>query len=433
VTLEIGNRMLAIIDSSDSISVDRLLDRRPSQDPAVRRRVASIVRDVRKDGDAAVRRFAARFDGLHGAFEVTREEMEEAARRVAPAVRRAIAAAARNIRRVARAQLPRTTRVAVAPGLSVTERVVPLDRVGCYVPGGRYPLPSSLLMTAVPARVAGVREVFVACPRPDAVVMAAALAAGVTRLFRLGGAHAIAALAYGTETIPAVDKIVGPGNRYVAAAKDLVSADCAIDFHAGPSEVVVLTSTAQPAWVAADLLAQAEHDPDARALLVTTRRSYATKVAREVAARLPGTGPAAAALYQHGAIVVCRTEGEAVALVNRIAPEHVLCSEPALAARITRAGTIFLGDETVPAAGDYATGSNHVLPTAGAARFRGGLNASDFVRIIAVQEMTRRALAALAPVVTVLARAEGLEGHARSVEARTKTRTKTTTKAVTRR
>jgi histidinol dehydrogenase len=415
--------MLAIIDSSDSVSVDRLLDRRPSQDPAVRRRVASIVAGVRKGGDAAVRRLARRYDGLTGPFEVTRAEMEEAAQRVPRAVRRAIAVAARNIRRVARAQLPRSTRVVVAPGLTVTERVVPLDRVGCYVPGGRYPLPSSLLMTAVPAGVAGVREVFVACPRPDAVVMAAALAAGVTRLFRLGGAHAIAAFAYGTETIPAVDKIVGPGNRYVAAAKDLVSADCAIDFHAGPSEVVVLTSTAPPAWVAADLIAQAEHDPDARALVVTTSRSYATRVAREVAAALPETGPAAAALYQHGAIVVCRSEAEAVALVNRIAPEHVLCSRAALAGRITRAGTIFVGDETVPAAGDYATGSNHVLPTAGAARFRGGLNAADFVRLIAVQEMSGRALAALAPAVTTLARAEGLEAHARSVELRIGART----------
>ena len=410
--------MLAIIDSSDSVSMNRLLDRRPSQDPAVRRRVASIVADVRTGGDAAVRLLAKRYDGLTTSVEVTREEMEEASGSVTQAVRRAIAAAARNIRRVARAQLPRTTRVVVAPGLTVTERVVPLDRVGCYVPGGRYPLPSSLLMTAIPARVAGVGEVFVACPRPDATVMAAALAAGVTRLFRLGGAHAIAAFAYGTETIPAVDKIVGPGNRYVAAAKDLVSADCAIDFHAGPSEVVVLTSTAPPDWVAADLLAQAEHDPDARALLVTTSRSYAAKVARKIAEMLPDTGPAAAALYEHGAIIVCRREDEAVALVNRIAPEHVICSRPALAARITRAGTIFAGDTTAPAAGDYATGSNHVLPTAGSARFRGGLSAADFVRVIAVQEMTSRALASLAGTVTTLARAEGLEGHARSVEIR---------------
>lgn len=410
--------MLAIIDASDRASLANILERQPSRHPAVRRRVAAIVSAVRRGGDSAVRRFARRLDGLDGPVEVAREEMIEASRELPAAARRALAVAVRNIRLVAQAQLPRTTRIDVAPGLRVTERVVPLDRVGCYVPGGRYPLPSSLLMAVVPARVAGVGEVIVTCPRPAPIVMAAALAAGATRLFRLGGAHAVAALAYGTETIPAVDKIVGPGNRYVSAAKDLVSADCSIDFHAGPSEIVVLTRTAPPAWVAADLIAQAEHDPDARALLVTTSRSYAARVAREVAVQLPDGGPAAAALYQHGAVIVCGSVDEAVAIVNRLAPEHVLCSDPRLARRITRAGTIFVGDRTVPAMGDYATGSNHVLPTAGAARFRGGLSAADFVRIIAVQEMTARGLAALAPTVTLLARAEGLEAHARSVEAR---------------
>lgn len=410
--------MLAIIDSSDKRSLGTLLERRPSRDPAVRRRVAAIVSAVRRGGDAAVRRFARQLDGLQGPLEVPREEMIEAARRVPAAARQALARAARHIRLVARAQLPETRRIRVSRGLTVTERVVPLDRVGCYVPGGRYPLPSSLLMSVVPARVAGVPEVIVACPRPDPIVLAAALVAGATRVLRLGGAQAIAALAYGTETIPAVDKIVGPGNRYVSAAKDIVSADCSIDFHAGPSEVVVITTTAPPAWVAADLIAQAEHDPDARALLVTTSRQYAVRVAREVAAQLPETGPAASALYAHGGIIVCAGDDEAVAIVNRIAPEHVLCSEPLVARRITRAGTIFVGDNTVPAAGDYATGSNHVLPTAGAARFRGGLSAADFVRVIAVQELTRRGLAALAPTVTLLARAEGLEAHARSIEAR---------------
>jgi histidinol dehydrogenase len=410
--------MLAIIDSADRASLDRILDRQPSRDPALRRRVAGILAAVRSGGDAALRRFARRFDGLEGAIEVPRAELEEAARRVPRDVRRAIKIAARNVTTVARAQLPRTRRIRVAPGLVVTERVVPLDRVGCYVPAGRYPLPSSLLMTAIPARVAGVPEVFVACPRPDAVVFAAALAAGVTRVFRVGGAQAIAAFAYGTETIPAVDRIVGPGSRYVAAAKDLVSADCAIDFHAGPSEVVALATSAPPDWVAADLLAQAEHDSDARALMVTTSRAYAARVARAVAAALPDEGPAAAALFQHGAIIVCRTTDEAVALVNRIAPEHVFCPEAALAPRVTRAGTVFVGASTVPAAGDYATGSNHVLPTSGAARFRGGLSAADFVRVVAVQEMTAGALAALAPTVTTLARAEGLEAHARSVDVR---------------
>jgi histidinol dehydrogenase len=410
--------MLSIISSSDSRSLDRVFDRRPSQDPAVRRTVAVIVAAVRKGGDAALRRYSKRFDGLDGAFEVGSDEMRDQARAVPAEVRRALKAAAVNIRRVAVRQRPKSIRIAVAPGLAVTERVVPLDRVGCYVPAGRYPLPSSLLMTAIPARAAGVREVVVACPRPDAVVMAAALEAGVSRLFRMGGAQAVAALAYGTESVPRVDKIVGPGNRYVAAAKDLVSSDCAIDFHAGPSEVVIVTDRIPAAWVAADLLAQAEHDPDARAVLITTRRRYAEQVAREVALNVPESGPAAAALLEHGAIVVAGSQEEALALVNRFAPEHVLCDDLETARAITSAGTIFVGGTTVPAAGDYATGSNHVLPTAGAARFRGGLSTADFVRVIAIQQMEPRALSRLARVVTSLARAEGLEAHARSVERR---------------
>jgi histidinol dehydrogenase len=410
--------MISIIASTDTKSVDRVLDRRPSQDPALRRRVAAIVSAVRTEGDRALRRFAQKFDGLEGAFEVPRAALESAARTVSPTVRRALAAAARNITKVAKVQRPRTERVTVVPGLTVTERVVPLDRVGCYVPAGRYPLPSSLLMTAIPARVAGVSEIVVACPKPDAVVMAAALEAGATRVFRIGGAHAVAALAYGTATIPRVDKIVGPGNRYVAAAKDLVSADCSIDFHAGPSEVVIVTDTIEPSWVASDLLAQAEHDPDARAILVTTRRSYARAVARELASIVPPEGPAAAALFDYGAIIVASSAAEAVALVNRIAPEHVLCTDRKTADAITRAGTIFVGGLTVPATGDYATGSNHVLPTSGAARFRGGLSTADFVRVIAVQEMTAPALSVIGRSAITLARAEGLEAHARSIESR---------------
>jgi histidinol dehydrogenase len=228
----------------------------------------------------------------------------------------------------------------------------------------------------------------------------------------------VAALAYGTETIPRVDKIVGPGNRYVAAAKDLVSGDCAIDFHAGPSEVVLLTDTVPPAWAAADLLAQAEHDPDARAILVTTSRRYAERVAREVALNAPASGPAVSALLDHGGIVIAQSRAEAVGIVNQLAPEHVLCDDEQTASEIRCAGTVFVGAATVPAAGDYATGSNHVLPTAGAARFRGGLSTADFVRVTAVQQLNASALRRLAPTVVALARAEGLEAHARSVEAR---------------
>jgi len=303
-------------------------------------------------------------------------------------------------------------------GVTIEQRVLPLDRVGCYVPGGRYPLPSSLLMTAIPARVAGVRDVVAVCPRPDATVLFAAREAGVSRLFRLGGAHAIAALAYGTETIPRVDKIVGPGNAYVAAAKALVSADCAIDFYAGPSEIVVVSASGRPAWIAADLIAQAEHDPDARAILLTPSRRLADGVARELTAQMPAEGAASQALSSNGGIVLTRTMAEAIDLCQRMAPEHVVCDTDAIAARLTRAGTIFVGEHSAQALGDYATGSNHVLPTSGAARARGGLSAADFVRVNTVQRLSARGVRRIGPAAVALACAEGLTAHAASIEIR---------------
>src|SRR5581483_3793093 len=226
--------MLRIIDGGDRRALDQLIARGRRADPALERRVRAIVDRVRRHGDSALVRFARRFDGVAPPLEVSREDMLEGAARAAPEVRRAIARAARHIARVARRQLPRPVRIAVAPGVTVEQRVAPLARVGCYVPGGRFPLPSSLLMAAVPARVAGVGEIVAVCPRPEPAVMAAAVEAGVARLFRMGGAHAVAALAYGTASVPQVDKIVGPGNRYVAAAKSLVASDCGIDFYAGP-------------------------------------------------------------------------------------------------------------------------------------------------------------------------------------------------------
>jgi histidinol dehydrogenase len=273
-------------------------------------------------------------------------------------------------------------------------------------------------MTAIPASVAGVREIVAVCPRPDATVMAAALEAGVTRLLRLGGAHAIAALAYGTASIPRVDKIVGPGNAFVAAAKALVAADCAIDFFAGPSEILIVSTNGRPAWIAADLLAQAEHDEDARAILVTPSAKLARAVADEIARQMPLDGPARAAIARNGAVVVTRSLDEAVALSQRMAPEHVVCDSPAVAARLTRAGTVFVGHESAQACGDYITGSNHVLPTSGAARGRGGLTAADFVRVTTIQKLSRSGLKAVAPHAIALAEAEGLRAHAKSVRIR---------------
>jgi len=387
-------------------AIQALLARDRPADRGVERRVRSIVGTVRSRGDPALIKFARRFDNVRPPLEIDADEIRRQAARVPAEVRQAIGKAARNIARIASRQVPRGWSISTARGVDVEQRVEPLQRVGCYVPAGRFPLPSSLLMTAIPARVAGVREIVVVCPRPDATVMAASLEAGVTRIFRVGGAHAIAALAYGTATVPRVDKIVGPGSRYVALAKALISVDCAIDFVAGPTEIVVVAGSGRPAWIAADLAAQAEHDPDARAIFITWRRPLARQVADAVAR------------ISNARVVMASNAGEAMALANRIAPEHLVLDREALARGHLTAGAVFVGRYTAQAAGDYATGSNHVLPTGGAARFRGGLSAADFVRVVSVQRVTRGGLARLAPTILPLARAEGLTAHAESVEIR---------------
>lgn len=411
---------ITIISSRNRSAVDRLLAPGASHDRGTVARVGTIVAAVRSRGDNALLQYARRFDRLEGAIEVSMDEIEEGAARVPPAVRAAIGTAARNILKVARRQRPTGWRVKTTPGVSVEQRVTALDRVGCYVPGGRYPLPSSLLMTAIPARAAGVTEVIVACPRPEPIVMAAARAAGITRLFRMGGAHAIAALAYGTQSVPRVDKIVGPGNRYVAAAKALVAADCAIDFYAGPTEIVIVSDHGRAEWIAADLIAQAEHDPDARAILITRSLRLAKKVARAIGSQMPSSGPARQSLARHGGIIVARDREESIELANRAAPEHLVCDDERVARGVRCAGSIFVGSFTAQVAGDYAIGSNHVLPTSGAARFRGGLNTADFVRVATVQRMSRKGLERLAPTVMMLARQEGLLAHAASIEVRLK-------------
>ena len=409
---------MKIVDASDKRRIDRLVTPPRGDDRAFERRVQTIVDAVRTGGDRALARFARRFDHVSGPIEVTAEEMRDGAARVEPAVRRAIKQAAANIAAVAVRQIPKHFDLTVAPGVSIEQRIEPLERVGCYVPGGRFPLPSSLLMTVVPARVAGVRNIYVVCPRPEPAVMAAALEAGATRLFRIGGAHAVAALAFGTKTVPRVDKIVGPGNRYVAAAKALVSRRCAIDFYAGPTEIVIVAGAGQPAWIAADLIAQAEHDPDARAIFITWSRRLAERVLKAVTHRSAGRDIVRQSLDANGAVIVTRSANEAMALANRFAPEHLVVDREALARRPLTAGAVFIGPYTAQAAGDYATGSNHVLPTSGAARFRGGLSAADFVRVMSAQRITRAGLARLAPTILPLARAEGLGAHAESIEIR---------------
>jgi histidinol dehydrogenase len=334
----------------------------------------------------------------------------------------AVGVAAANIRKAARRQLPRTWTCQTRAGVSVGQILRPLERVACYVPGGRFPLPSTVLMSVIPAQEAGVSEVIVTSPRPAPAVLVAADLLGVKKIYRLGGAQAVAAFAFGTESVPRVDKIVGPGNRYVAAAKKLVAGECGIDFIAGPSELVLVGGRGNAEWIAADLVAQAEHDPDAVAIFITPSLQLAIRVqaaAQGIVARLelPLAGQALAA---QGSIIVTRNLAEAVGLVNRLAPEHLTLFEgaTALLGRIQSAGSIFLGAYSPVAAGDYASGTNHILPTSGAARLRGGLSATDFVKAISVQRLTPRGLAGLEKTLVTLAETEGLKAHAYSVQTR---------------
>jgi len=409
---------LKIVNSSNNRAKRSLLNRTKNGDKKLENRVASIIRDVRRRGDRAVNDYARRFDGLSEPTEVSMNEVYETAKDAPKAVQKAIRKAGNHIRRVAKRQVPNGWTLSVVPGVTVEQRVTPLKRVGCYVPGGRYPLPSSLLMTSIPAKVAGVSEVIAVCPRIDPSICTAALEAKVSRLFRIGGAHAIAALAYGTKNIPQVDKIVGPGSAYVATAKALVANDCPIDFYAGPTEIVIVASSGKASWLAADLIAQAEHDPNARSILLTPNVKLAKAVAESVDRLLPEHPNAKPSIKQWGVVMVTENIKEAIVLANDLAPEHVVCDRETVAKKITKAGTIFVGSYSAQALGDYATGSNHVLPTSGAARFRGGLSALDFVRINSVQRATRSGLQRLAPTAISLANAEGLIGHAASVVTR---------------
>ncbi len=404
----------------------RLLAARRRQDRAAERVAARIVADVRRRGDVALRAWTRRLDGvaLHpDSIWVQPQELRAARRAVSREFLHALEHAAHNIRRVAEQQKPRPWTLMVEAGVRVGQWVRPLDSVGCYVPGGRYSLVSTLLMTVIPAQVAGVKKILVVCPRSNMALLAAADRLGVRAVARVGGAQAIAALAYGTQTIPPVDKIVGPGNRYVTAAKRLVSADCAIDFLAGPTELLILARSGTPRFLAADLLAQAEHDPDAIAVLLTTSRRLAGAVERELARQLralPRTNPARRSLSRNGHILVARNLEDAVRFANRFAPEHLSLpgAEPALLKRLHAAGSVFLGPWSAQPLGDYASGNNHVLPTGGWARARGGLSVGDFVKCLSVQRISRAGFRRLAPVAKVLARAENLAAHARAVEVR---------------
>jgi histidinol dehydrogenase len=331
-------------------------------------------------------------------------------------LRSALEAAAKDIRRFSQWQKPREwTRS--AGGVSLGQLVRPLASVGCYVPGGRFPLVSTLLMTVIPAQVAGVRNIRVVSPRPSPEVLGAASLLGVREFFRVGGAQAIAALAYGTRSIPRVDKIVGPGNMYVTTAKKLVSFDCAVDMLAGPTEIVIVSNDGQPAYIAADLMAQAEHDPETLAVFITMSKRLANAVTRSIESSLGNNGIARESLTARGSVLLAKSREQAFEWANRIAPEHITVSRNHVGL-VENAGSVFVGNYSAQAAGDYASGPNHVLPTAGAARFRGGLSVMDFVKVITIQELSCRGLRRIAPTVLKLAETEGLDAHARSVRLR---------------
>jgi histidinol dehydrogenase len=365
--------------------------------------------------------YARKFDGLaRKSVRVPEAELQAAAGKLSPEFRAAVDHAAINIHDYAHRQMPKEW-MAGRAGMRLGQIVRPLDTVAAYIPAGRYPLPSTVLMTVVPAQVAGVRTICVASPRPVTEVFGTASLLGVKSVFEMGGAQAIAAFAFGTQTVPRADRIVGPGNIYVAAAKKLLAGEVGIDFVAGPTEILIIASEGDPRYLAADLLAQAEHDADASAVLLTTSKRLAAAVAEEVdrqLATLPTAPVAKQAIAKNSAIIVVRGLGEAGEIANRFAPEHLSIPDASLLRNVHHAGSVFIGPYSPEAAGDYASGPNHVLPTSGAARIRGGLSVTDFLKVISVQELSRAGLARLAPAITTLARAEGLEAHARSVEVR---------------
>jgi histidinol dehydrogenase len=408
-------------DASAADSVIQQLEERGAINTA---KVDVVVREilsaVRQRGDARVREFATDFDGLTDdqPFLVGRAEMQAAWDSISEQLKAAMRLAQANIRAFAEKQLPRAWSFRPAEGMEVGQIVRPLGSVGCYVPGGRYPLPSTLLMTVTPAQVAGVERIVVCSPKPARETMAAAYLCGVTEFYRIGGAQAIAALAYGTETVPAVDKIVGPGNLYVTAAKMAVSHHTGVDMPAGPTEIVVASEDGDSTGIAADLVAQAEHDPEALAVFITSKPELALEVVLEVKRQSQGNQVAQQSLAAQGVAFVTKTVEEAHSLTNRLAPEHLTVDTGADLRWVKNAGSIFIGHHTPQSMGDYISGPNHVLPTGRNGRVRGGLSVLDFVKVITVQQYTLDALREVGPHTIALAEAEGLVGHAESVRVR---------------
>lgn len=411
----------------------RLCERNIPDDSEIASTVDSIIDKVRREGDKALLEYAARFDRYHGStILLSEKEIDEGAARVTPKVAEAISKAAANIEAFHRAQLPEPVEVETTPGVRCVQRAVPIAKVGLYIPGGRAPLFSTVLMLAIPARIAGCLEVILCTPENGETgiapeILFAARLCGIHKVFRIGGAQAIAAMAFGTRTVPAVDKIFGPGNRFVTKAKQAVSRFTAIDMPAGPSEVMVLAdSSANPTFVAADMLSQAEHGPDSQAIAVCTSPEIAGLITAEVnrlADMLPRRDSIEGSL-SHSRIIVIPDPVNIVEFANVYAPEHLIISmrNPwETAAGITAAGSVFIGNYSPESAGDYASGTNHTLPTSAWARSFSGVNIDSFIHKITYQELTKAGLSELSSVITTMAHAEGLDAHALAVTVRTET------------
>ncbi|RRA47850.1 histidinol dehydrogenase [Acidipila sp. EB88] len=400
--------------------IDELERRGATLDARVLPTAERIVNAVRKDGDKALRAWSAKLDGLDtkSPLLIDPARMQAALAEIPTAMRNALEQAAANIRAFAEKQMPQSWTFEPGDGLSVGQLVRPLDSVGCYVPSGRHPLPSTLLMTAIPAQVAGVRRIVAISPRPATEVLAAAAMLGITEFYQMGGAQGVAALAYGTASVPRVDKIVGPGNAYVTAAKKLVAFDASIDMLAGPTEIIVTSERGKANEIAADLVAQSEHDPDAVAIFITTQADLARRVAAEAKQQARSNPIAALSLDRNGVAIIASSIEEAREITNRLAGEHLTVDTAEDVAWVRHAGSVFIGRWSPQPMGDYVSGPNHTLPTGGVARLRGGLSVYDYLKLITVQQYTPQGLATYGPAAIRVAEAEGLTGHAEAIRSR---------------
>lgn len=416
--------MISVIDSKDKEKIKEIKKRASGNFDLVLNLVLPIINDVKTKGDKALIDYTKKFDKVSlKSIKVSKEEIKAAYNKVDKKTVNAIKKAAKNIERYAKLQLPKEWSKEVEKGVTVGQIVRPLDRVGCYVPCGSFPLPSTVLMTAVPAKVAGVKEIVICTPpgRNNESILVAADIVGVKEIYKVGGAQAISAMAYGTESIAKVDKIVGPGNIYVTAAKKLVYGDVGIDFIAGPSEIMIVSEKGNPEFIAADMLSQAEHDKLASAILVTTNKKLASDVENQLKIQLKQLKTkkiAEESLKNYGAIIIVKDIDEGFKIVNDLAPEHLEIEDEKWLPKVKNAGAVFLGEYSVEAAGDYCSGPNHVLPTKGFAKARAGLSVLDFVKMPTIQKLSKQGLKSLGDAIINLASVEGLEAHKKSVEKR---------------